>query len=139
MNEVGLDYHIGKSNSPEGKDILDSLGDTNYRPKFTARHRLTQRVVGMLVDEVCEVLKQVTPGQANIALRTILSDAVTQTAFAIDRVKCVADLRHVAVKLNGVLRSAYQFAGIQPTVPSKTLLALLQMSKLMATSHNSGS
>ena len=136
MNEVGLDYHIGKSNSPEGKDILDSLGDTNYRPKFTARHRLTQRVVGMLVDEVCEVLKQVTPGQANIALRTILSDVVAQTAHALDQARSVGDLRHIAVKLNEVLQFAYKCAGIQPTVPSKTLIALFRVAKLMVKRHN---
>ena len=139
MKEVGLDYHIGESHVPEGNDDTLDLLDGNYRPRFRAHHRLTQQVVGMLADEVCELVSQTPPGQANIALRTILSDAVTQTAFAIDRVKSVADVRHIAVKLNGVLQSAYQFARIQPTVPSKTLLALLQMSKLMATSHNSGS
>ena len=128
----------GTHNPSEGNDgIMGLLGDGDYRPPFRAHHRHTNVVVGILADEVCEVLKQVPPGQANITMRTILSDTVAQVAFALDRAKSVADLRHVARKLNDVLLSAYQFAGVQSAAPSKTLLALFRMSKMMANSHNS--
>ena len=138
MQNTELDYS-NNDNSLPGGNIQDWVSDGDYRPQFRAHHRHTNAVVGILADEVCEVLKQVPSGQANITLRTILWDAVAQVAFALDRVKSVTDLRHVAVKLNELLLSAYQFAGIQPTVPSNTLLALLQMSKMITNTNNTGS
>ena len=100
-------------------------------PQFRAHHRLTQHVVGVLADEASELLKQVPAGQSNIALRTILCDAIVQTAHALDQARSAADLRHVARKLNGVLLSAYQIAEIKPTATPKALLALLRVTKLM--------
>ena len=137
MQNTELDY-TNNDNSLPGGNIQNWVDDGNYRPQFRAHHRHTNAIVGILADEVGEVLKQVPPGQANITMRTVLCDAVAQTAFAIDRVKCVADVRHVARKLDEVLQFAYKFAEIQPTVPSKTLIALFRIAKLMVKRHNSG-
>ena len=137
MRNADLGWANGTHDYSEEDDcITDLLDDGNYHPQFTGKHRLTQQVVGILADEVCEVLKQIPPGTANITLRTILYDAVAQTAFALDRVKSVEDLRHIAVKLNEVLQFAYKCAGIQPVVPSKTLIALFRIAKLMVKRHN---
>jgi hypothetical protein len=109
--------------------------DKNYRPRIHSHHRFTSEVVDILIDEVTEQSKQLSPGKMSIYFRSLLFDIVTQVSLALDRLLTQqikpGELQRLAVKLNAALTAAYEFAGLTPAVPSKTLRALSQIGGLM--------
>ena len=126
----------------EGKEyILDLLGDANHRPRFHSDNLHTQEIVNAFVDEVDEQSKHLPKDSLNLHFRLLMSDIVTQLAYSLDgllnRNGTPADLRNLGVRVTTALVAAYQFAGIKPTVPSKTLTALSQAGKLMVKRCNS--
>jgi hypothetical protein len=99
--------------------------------------------VDILIDEVTDHSKQLPPGKMFIYFRSLLCDIVAQLSYTLDglwnRRGSPAELCALAVRLIAALKSAYEFVGIKPAIPSKTLMTLAQVGKLMAKPYNSGS